>query len=72
MRRYAVILAGGKGERFWPLSTPERPKPFLRLFGSKSLLLATGERLLGITLVARKDRVEDLKRVLRMLREEGV
>ncbi len=45
MRRYAVILAGGKGERFWPLSTPERPKPFLRLFGSKSLLEATGDRL---------------------------
>ncbi len=48
MRRYAVILAGGKGERFWPLSTPERPKPFLRLFGSKSLLSATGERLLEL------------------------
>jgi mannose-1-phosphate guanylyltransferase len=45
---YAVILAGGKGERFWPLSTPERPKPFLKLFGERSLLQATGERLLGI------------------------
>nr|WP_248841784.1 sugar phosphate nucleotidyltransferase [Thermus aquaticus] len=45
---YAVILAGGKGERFWPLSTPERPKPFLKLFGERSLLQATGERLLGV------------------------
>ncbi len=28
---YAVILAGGGGERLWPLSTPERPKQFLSL-----------------------------------------
>ncbi|WP_231623767.1 sugar phosphate nucleotidyltransferase [Thermus aquaticus] len=45
---YAVILAGGKGERFWPLSTPERPKPFLKLFGQRSLLQAMGEGLLGV------------------------
>lgn len=48
MERYAVILAGGKGERFWPLSTPERPKPFLGLLEGKSLLQATGDRLLPI------------------------
>lgn len=47
MRRYAVILAGGRGERFWPLSRRERPKPFLRLFGNQSLLEATFTRLLG-------------------------
>ncbi len=29
--RYAVVMAGGSGERFWPLSTPERPKQLLRL-----------------------------------------
>ncbi|HOZ07549.1 MAG TPA: sugar phosphate nucleotidyltransferase, partial [candidate division Zixibacteria bacterium] len=28
---YGVILAGGRGERFWPLSRIERPKQFLRL-----------------------------------------
>ena len=33
----AVILAGGSGERFWPLSTPEQPKQFLRVFGGESL-----------------------------------
>lgn len=48
MRAYGVILAGGRGERFWPLSTPERPKPFLKLFGGKSLLRTTYERLLGL------------------------
>ena len=41
----AVILAGGSGERFWPLSTPERPKQFLDVFGGRSLIRQTFERL---------------------------
>lgn len=44
-----IILAGGKGERFWPLSRRQRPKQFLSLDGSgKSLLQATAERLLAL------------------------
>lgn len=44
-----VILAGGKGERFWPLSRKHRPKQFLSLDGSgKSLLQGTADRLLGL------------------------
>jgi mannose-1-phosphate guanylyltransferase len=44
-----VILAGGKGERFWPLSRKERPKQFLCLDGSdRSLLQATADRLLAL------------------------
>ncbi len=44
-----VILAGGKGERFWPLSRKQRPKQFLCLDGGgKSLLQATADRLLNI------------------------
>lgn len=41
----AIILAGGSGERFWPLSTPERPKQFLRVFGGESLLRQSVNRL---------------------------
>jgi mannose-1-phosphate guanylyltransferase len=41
----AVILAGGLGERFWPLSTAKMPKQFLKLFGHESLLRQTFERL---------------------------
>ncbi len=42
-----VILAGGKGERFWPLSRCHRPKQFLCLDGSgRSLLQSTTDRLL--------------------------
>ena len=43
----AIILAGGSGERFWPLSTPERPKQFLKIFGGKSLMRQAVERLAG-------------------------
>ena len=42
---YAVILAGGGGTRLWPLSSPERPKPFLPLLGERTLLQLTADRL---------------------------
>jgi len=40
-----VVLAGGRGERFWPLSRRARPKQFLPLFGGRSLIAHTWERL---------------------------
>jgi mannose-1-phosphate guanylyltransferase len=40
-----VILAGGVGSRFWPVSTPERPKQLLPLAGDHSLLYDTLHRL---------------------------
>jgi len=46
---YAVIMAGGGGTRLHPLSRPERPKPFLPLLGSESLLQATARRIAAIT-----------------------
>jgi len=42
---FAVVLAGGRGERFWPLSTGAQPKAFLRLVGHESLLQATVRRV---------------------------
>ena len=42
---FAVIMAGGKGERLWPLSTEERPKPLLSLNGQQTLLEETVQRL---------------------------
>ncbi len=41
----AVILAGGRGTRFWPASRKVLPKQFLRIFGSRTLLQETVERL---------------------------
>lgn len=45
MMAYALILAGGEGTRFAPLSTPERPKQFLALVGNQSLIRQTAERI---------------------------
>jgi len=45
MTRWAVILAGGVGSRFWPLSTPERPKQLLPLVNDRPLLVNTLDRL---------------------------
>jgi mannose-1-phosphate guanylyltransferase len=48
MSLWAVILAGGSGTRFWPLSTPERPKQLLPLAGDRPLLVQAVERLDGL------------------------
>src|SRR5881397_431515 len=45
---YALILAGGSGERFWPLSRRARPKQLLRLVSKRTLLEETVARLEGL------------------------
>ena len=46
--QYAVIMAGGSGTRFWPLSTTENPKQCLSLITNKPLIQETIERLLPL------------------------
>ncbi|MGE0001220.1 MAG: mannose-1-phosphate guanylyltransferase [Fimbriimonadaceae bacterium] len=46
-RRVAVIMAGGSGERFWPVSVPDRPKQFLRLADPHASLLQQAVRRAG-------------------------
>jgi mannose-1-phosphate guanylyltransferase len=43
--RYGLILAGGRGTRFWPRSRRGRAKQVLRFFGESSLIQQTAERL---------------------------
>src|SRR3712207_6748034 len=45
---YALILAGGSGERFWPLSRRARPKQLLQLISERTLLEDTVARLDGV------------------------
>ena len=48
MSIWAVILAGGTGTRFWPLSTPTQPKQLLPLAGDQPLLVQAVQRLDGL------------------------
>jgi mannose-1-phosphate guanylyltransferase len=66
---YALIIAGGSGERFWPLSRRARPKQLLRLVSEKTLLEETvaridgwvpRERVLILTNVEQEAAVRDL------------
>lgn len=41
----ALIMAGGKGTRFWPISTEEKPKQFLNLIGEDTMLQMTYKRI---------------------------
>lgn len=44
----ALIMAGGKGTRFWPLSTEEKPKQFLNLIGENTMIQMTINRIKSI------------------------
>ncbi|RME36145.1 MAG: mannose-1-phosphate guanylyltransferase [Planctomycetota bacterium] len=46
--RHGVIMAGGAGVRLWPLSRKQRPKQILKLFGGKSLLRQSFERVTAV------------------------
>jgi mannose-1-phosphate guanylyltransferase len=45
---HAVIMAGGSGTRFWPLSRHARPKQLLKLAGERTMIQATVDRLEGL------------------------
>lgn len=45
---YIVILAGGSGTRFWPLSRKKRPKQLMSVFGGRSMLQRTVDRILPL------------------------
>ncbi len=48
---HLVIMAGGVGSRFWPMSTPEKPKQFIDVLGcGRTLLQLTADRFKGICL----------------------
>jgi len=46
--RYIVIMAGGRGERFWPVSRERKPKQLITLLGERSFLQQTVDRVKSI------------------------
>ncbi len=65
----ALIMAGGSGQRFWPLSTEEKPKQLLKLFSNKSMIRETVDRILPIIPTERIFVATNIKQV-EGLREE--
>lgn len=77
--RYAVIMAGGVGSRFWPFSRADRPKQFHDVLGTgKSLLQETSDRLEGLCppenvfVVTNSQYVNTLKEQLPFLKEHQI
>ena len=76
--RYAVIMAGGVGTRFWPHSRRRRPKQFLAMDGHRTLLQATADRLRGVVapahvvVVAPRDLASLVRRQLPALPRENL
>ena len=48
MKHIALIMAGGSGKRFWPLSTADRPKQLLPLISEQPMIVDTVNRLLAV------------------------
>src|SRR5256885_13425365 len=46
--RFVIIMAGGRGERFWPLSREQTPKQLLALLGNRSFLQQAVDRVLPL------------------------
>ncbi|MCW0220249.1 MAG: sugar phosphate nucleotidyltransferase, partial [Prosthecobacter sp.] len=76
--RYALILAGGSGQRFWPVSRDALPKQLLKLFGDKTLLEMTVERLKGlvplenILILTNKQQEATVRTLLPQLPDENI
>lgn len=74
----ALIMAGGKGTRFWPLSTEEKPKQFLNLLGRETMIQMTVNRVKPIIPIERifvctvSSYVELVKEQLPELPEENI
>ena len=79
MANHIVIMAGGVGSRFWPLSTPEYPKQFIDILGvGRTLIQLTYDRFQGIVpdenvwVVTNKKYVEIVKEQLPNIPEENI
>lgn len=74
----AIIMAGGSGERFWPLSTPEKPKQLLNIFSDKTMIRETVNRILpiiskeNIFIATNELQAEAVKEELKDIPEENI
>jgi mannose-1-phosphate guanylyltransferase len=76
--RFVVIMAGGKGERFWPVSREKTPKQLLTLFGTRSFLQQAVDRVLplvpikNIFIITNKVQAPEVRKQIPKLPKENV
>ncbi|WP_027634289.1 mannose-1-phosphate guanylyltransferase [Clostridium hydrogeniformans] len=74
----ALIMAGGKGTRFWPLSTEDKPKQFLSLLSEKTMIQMTVDRISRVVpydrifIVTCEDYIKYIKEQLPYIKEENI
>ena len=76
--RFVIIMAGGRGERFWPVSREKRPKQLIRLLGERSFLQQAVERVLplaplgNILVITNESQAQEVRKQLPRLPRENV
>lgn len=76
--RFIIIMAGGKGERFWPVSREKTPKQLIRLLEDRSFLQATVSRVLplvpmkNILVITNEAQAPEVRKQLPKLPKENV
>ena len=76
--RFVIIMAGGKGERFWPVSREKTPKQLIRLLGEKSFLQEAVERVLplvplkNVLIITNEVQAPEVRKQLPKLPKENV
>ncbi|HEY9171273.1 MAG TPA: sugar phosphate nucleotidyltransferase, partial [Verrucomicrobiae bacterium] len=76
--RFVIIMAGGRGERFWPLSREKTPKQLLKLLGDRSFLQEAVDRVLplaplqNIFVITTAPQVTEVRRQLPRLPKDNV
>src|ERR1041385_3983733 len=76
--RYIIIMAGGRGERFWPVSREQTPKQLITLLGTRSFLQQAVDRVLpivplkNILIITNEAQAPEVRRQLPKLPRENV
>src|SRR5215469_7049705 len=76
--RFVIIMAGGKGERFWPVSREKTPKQLIKLLGDKSFLQQAVERVLplvplkNVLIITNEVQAPEVRRQLPKLPKENI
>src|SRR3954452_2295505 len=76
--RFVIIMAGGRGERFWPVSREKTPKQLLALLGGRSFLQQAIDRVLplvplsNVLIITNETQAPEVRKQLPKLPKENI